>query len=512
MKAQLKKKVQLQTRGWFYFGGVVLLLSLLFVLSLYAPVDPDLGWHLRNGQDILANGWINYGDLYSHPMFGYPWVAHEWLQDIFLYFTYTNLGPIFLVFLYALIIPAIFFLAASALPKVHLPFRLLAALLAILAAAPILGVRAQIATLAGVAFLFYILFRFRAEPGKKLYLLYFLPLLFLFWVNLHAGFIVGFAVLALFLLGEAAKLLRRKWGKATVSFFETPLTWGHLLYLSLISFISFLVTFINPYLHRVYVEIYQTLADEQVRQIIVEWFRITTSNIIARNFFIAAVLIALLIIFAWRKLDLTMLLLSVSFFFLALSGYRHMGLFVIVSLPLLVAALEGMGGRVLSNMLRTPVVLILLALALIILAPQQYRKSIALSVSEEKLADASGQPYRAVEYLREHPDYTSGNMFNPYNQGGWLVWYYPEKKVFIDGRMAIWRKPDQNILREHSNLISAQAGTEDLLKKYEIGFALITRGAPLRGYLISQLNWQEVYSDPNFVVIIRETKNTEENV
>jgi len=496
-------KVKFQIKVLFYTGGIFLLASLLIVLSLYAPVDPDLGWHLRNGQDILAHGWVNYGDLYSYTMAGYHWVAHEWLQDIFLYLTYVNLGPVFLTLLYAFIIPAIFFLAASALPKVRLSFRLLAALLAILAAAPILGVRAQIATLAGVAFLLYILFRFRAEPRKKFYLLYFLPLLFLLWANLHAGFVVGFVILVIFLASESIKLLWQKWGRSTVGFLWTNFSCQQLKHLGLFSLASFLVTFINPYLYRIYVEIYQTLTDKEVKHIIVEWFHLTTSNITARNFFIAAILIALLIIFAWRKLDLTLVVLSVSFFFLALSGYRHMGLFVLVSLPLVMAVLEGVGGQVLSSMLRAPTVLVLLALALVILAPQQYRKSVALSKSEEKLADASGKPYRAVEYLREHPKYAKGNMFNSYNQGGWLVWHYPEKKVFIDGRMAIWRRPGQNILKEHSNLMSARKDVGDLLKKYKIDFALIPRGAPLRGYLISQLNWREVYSDPNFVVIVK---------
>ena len=45
-------------------------------------------------------------------------------------------------------------------------------------------------------------------------------------------------------------------------------------------------------------------------------------------------------------------------------------------------------------------------------------------------------PMNAVIYLHSHVP--RGEIFSEYGWGGYLIWKYPEKKVFIDGRMPSW--------------------------------------------------------------------------
>src|ERR1700689_1543141 len=45
--------------------------------------DGDTGWHVRTGQWILAHHQVPYNDFYSFSRSGAPWVAWEWLWDVF---------------------------------------------------------------------------------------------------------------------------------------------------------------------------------------------------------------------------------------------------------------------------------------------------------------------------------------------------------------------------------------------------------------------------------------------
>ncbi|HJU04774.1 MAG TPA: hypothetical protein VJ692_06430, partial [Nitrospiraceae bacterium] len=58
-----------------------LLLLMLANLSLQPLVDPDFGWHLRTGLDLIATGRLPKTDPYSHTMPDWPWVEHAWLMD-----------------------------------------------------------------------------------------------------------------------------------------------------------------------------------------------------------------------------------------------------------------------------------------------------------------------------------------------------------------------------------------------------------------------------------------------
>jgi hypothetical protein len=69
-------------------------LGLFALLLPTAPsllLDPDLLWHVRTGQDILATGHFPMADAYSWTMTGRLWIAKEWLSQV-LYALAVQLG------------------------------------------------------------------------------------------------------------------------------------------------------------------------------------------------------------------------------------------------------------------------------------------------------------------------------------------------------------------------------------------------------------------------------------
>src|SRR5262245_22388266 len=52
--------------------------------------DPDVFWHIKTGNLILAHGWPRE-DVFSYSVAGQPWIDQEWLAQVFYALTY-NVG------------------------------------------------------------------------------------------------------------------------------------------------------------------------------------------------------------------------------------------------------------------------------------------------------------------------------------------------------------------------------------------------------------------------------------
>jgi hypothetical protein len=70
--------------------------------------DAGTGWHIRNGQQILATHAITRQDSFSYTMPGRPWFAWEWLYDLGAGVIYSRMGLNGVVFLSALLIAGTF--------------------------------------------------------------------------------------------------------------------------------------------------------------------------------------------------------------------------------------------------------------------------------------------------------------------------------------------------------------------------------------------------------------------
>jgi len=58
-------------------------------------------------------------------------------------------------------------------------------------------------------------------------------------------------------------------------------------------------------------------------------------------------------------------------------------------------------------------------------------------------------PIEAVEWIKGHRDQLGQRMYNDYGFGGFLLWWLPGEKVFIDGRMPAFRIGDRWIFKDY---------------------------------------------------------------
>src|SRR5580658_9987258 len=85
--------------------------TLIYCLFLYGAGeklfrDSDTGWHIRNGESILANRALPHTDPYSFSKSGQPWVSWEWGSDVLMGLTHRFGGLRALTALFSLIISA----------------------------------------------------------------------------------------------------------------------------------------------------------------------------------------------------------------------------------------------------------------------------------------------------------------------------------------------------------------------------------------------------------------------
>jgi hypothetical protein len=158
--------------------------------------DPDMLWHVRTGQDILATGRFPSVDSYSWTMAGQPWIAKEWLSQV-LYALAFALGGWTGAALLALFAAS----AAYAIVFAHVERRagglFALAVIVVIALAGNFHLLARPHVLAWpVVALFAAQLLEAAEQGRAPRLR--AALLVALWANLHGSFLFGFIVMPFF--------------------------------------------------------------------------------------------------------------------------------------------------------------------------------------------------------------------------------------------------------------------------------------------------------------------------
>jgi hypothetical protein len=457
--------------------------------------DPDVWWHLKAGQLIAQTKAVPRTDPFSFTRAGYPWVAHEWLSELIIYGIYRVSGWGGLIVGFALMVSLTFFLVY--LRSAPDPYSSgVMALWGAWATAPIWGVRPQVISLLLTSL--WLLILERSERIPRL-LWWTLPLTVL-WVNLHAGFALGLALLLLFLAGEYLE-------QATSHTRPNP---ARSRALAITFLFDLLLVPLNPNGAKMYLYPVETLRSKAMQDFIAEWA--------SPNFHHAAYLPSFLLLLAtmaslaWSRLRVRprdTLLLMVSTF-AALSSIRMIPFFVLIAVPILSWPLEswaradrprsvqprgGWGGPMpYAGILN---LLILLSLAGFV------GFQVNRAVHRQPQVEAQRFPAGAVAYLnaqqQAHPPV--GPIFNLYDWGGYLIWkLYPQTLVFIDGRADVY---GESLMRQFADTYDLKGDWQEALRQWRIRTVIVLPDSALGVALRHAPGWQVGYSDSHAVVFER---------
>ena len=392
-----------------------LFVSFFFFLP---PLDTDLGWHLRYGQYFWQAGHFLKQNSFTVLMPAYSWSNSYTLYQALSYVIFNIFGFVGLAFASALLFAAVFYFFYLLLEKkLYLSLFFFFLLSFFSWHIFYLGWRAQLFSFLGLEILLFLLIK----GGKYLY---FLPLLFFLWANLHGGFVLGIGLLIIYFVNFRVSPWRApktdSAGQRTILIFIT----------------SALATLLNPYGIGVWWEAYHHL-QMPMHSLIAEWVRPPP---VLTFVIVASFLISLFLLVrsknSWR---LFLGLVLTAFFYLALSARRNTDLFMLIVIYTIFSCSKlkkwekninfrsfikaGMIVVVVSALMRAP-------------------STLAVNSWEKYSHPTRGstQPYQAVEFIKTQG--IKGNFFNAYEWGGFLEWQLPDSKFFVDGRMpasgALW--------------------------------------------------------------------------
>jgi len=60
-----------------------ILIFLFFLNNSFDYLDPDLGWHLKAGHDIIQDQKVSTVNYYNYTLNNIEWINHEWSSDLF---------------------------------------------------------------------------------------------------------------------------------------------------------------------------------------------------------------------------------------------------------------------------------------------------------------------------------------------------------------------------------------------------------------------------------------------
>jgi hypothetical protein len=430
---------------------VVGLFALFFVKSQFS-IDPDFGWHLRSGEYMLAHG-VPQIDIYTYTATNFPWIHHEWLADISNFLVYQVGGYTLLAVVYALMWTAAFYLVARPFPVKQ--YVLLAALVAL----PYAGVRAASWTIVLLSLLVVVLRQVRREQW-----LWALPILLL-WANVHGSFVVGL----LYLAYHAA------WQR----------NWQAMLLLVM----SVLLTLMNPYGVDMYTEVFRTAADTELHQRIGEWKSFQLE--VGLGMIVAAWVMAR-IVADWRRPWRAVLHPDVMLLVLALSASRHIPVFALASLPVVLECSRRMPSLA-TALADRRIVATVAMLAILVVLTLGYAGLRTVLIDPE-----SAYPREIAHALNNQP--CRGNLFNDYNDGGYLIWRAPGQKVFIDGRMPSWRMGDSDYFAMYEHILKDTSYQKMQFDRYDITCVLAASEGAFTRRLHGQ-GWHESVSAAGYVLL-----------
>jgi hypothetical protein len=107
-------------------------------------------------------------------------------------------------------------------------------------------------------------------------------------------------------------------------------------------------------------------------------------------------------------------------------------------------------------------------------------------------ADWAPMSREAISAIRACP----GPIYNRYGSGGFIIWFVPEQKVFLDSRQDPY--PDR-LLREQREA-TTPATLRDLLTRYQVRCAVLEPGAA-EVRALGGLGWTESYGDGQWAVM-----------
>jgi hypothetical protein len=456
----------------------------------FCVMDPDIWWHLKVGDWIVEHGAIPHTGILSRTAANRPWVAYSWGYEVLLSRAYAWFGLMGIGVFGVLLTVGVGYEVYWMLRRLSEQFWV-AFVLAVTACWAFLFTGMPRPFFFSIAlYCVTLTLLLEAHRDGRVDRLYWLPLIFLVWANLHIQFVYGLAVVGLFVGVLVAQQIAAGVGIAPGLLTSPKLPAGKLLG---VLAACVLATLIGPNLYHPYAAVYAYSKSKFAYFVIIElqalsfrgWSHYVELLLTAGAFFAVG----------WqKKLDpfkLTLLMVA------SVVAFRTMrdAWFVCVSAAACIADLPELEwGKDAPESWTERAGIALAAAVLLAVASGPT----GFTPRELDRAISAEYPVNAVNFLRRNP--VPGPLYNNLNWGGFLMWYMPEYPVAIDGRNDLY---GDELDKAFYDVQSATAAYKSDRYLNEAGVVVVDSDLPLAKILTVDPRFQLVYRDQIATVFAR---------
>ena len=449
----------------------ILCISLAFMV--FIRTEADYYWHLKAGKYMIDNHTILTHDVFSWYLNGTYWMSHEWLFEIIIYGLSLIFGKYSLLIYCFLCMFSLMLIIYFANIKYFYKNKLftLIWLACVLVFAGFITGRPHLLSFIFIAVTMYLLIDSYNNKSNKIY---FLPVLTIFWANIHGGSsLLSYLLCFIFMFCSMfdfnlSKIECRKKPKKLI-----------LKYL-IVGLLCMLAINIGPHSYSMFLYPYANINDSLMTSVITEW---QCSNIGDRShlpYFIFCFIILVVLLTSDKKIRFLDFVLFLFVVFLGLKSIRFWPYtYIVMSFVIFyyVPYRKDDPGTGLIYLILSCSCLVLFVLGFNYIMKDSQRHELSS---------------KAIDVLkREKPE----RLYNIYDYGGELI--YNDIPVFIDGRADLYSKYN---LEDAVKISLLKGNYEKTIDKYKFDYFMVNRGFSIYRYLENNDKYKKIYSDKETVI------------
>ena len=464
----------------FYIVLFILILAITMATTDY--FDNDLWARLIAGMGVIDGGHVLKTDFLSYTPV-HTWWDHEWGSGVIFYAFLKFLGPYSLIILQAVLMFGIFFIASRVVKmRSHThPFNIMFYFFALVAALETLNrpIRCHMFTFLLFTLFIYLLEKVRKGNNK---LLYILPVIILFWNNIHGGVVSGLGLIFMYALGE---FLNKKPFKKYIY--------------TLIACCA--VLFINPWGYD-YIK-FLLMANTMPRTFIVEWWSIFhpihTFDYPAFKFLMFT-LVAGQFIFLFKQIksdknwfnniDKVKYIVIIATLYLSISHIKLLPFFIITSICFIYEDFYELIKNIKLPLWKDKVVYgLLIFMSLFTFISKDF--SLPVGMNE--------YPVKEVEFIKQNK--IGGKILTNFGVGSYVAYkLYPQNLIFMDGRYEEVYPDYMILLLKQFYIVSEH--WDELLIYLKPDVMILEKNYPIYEHMKKSKEWKVIYEGDIYGVFV----------
>ncbi|PKO00049.1 MAG: hypothetical protein CVU42_04725 [Chloroflexi bacterium HGW-Chloroflexi-4] len=462
-----------------------MVLAVIFIIVVLMPLEPSDYWtYLRIGNEIIRTNSIPTSEFMTYTSGGQPAVFSYWLASLVLFGIYKAGGLMLTALVMGIFIVGMYALNWLCLRELKLgPVSAsLVLLITALMGSNNWSIRPQVFALPFFGLSLLILLRWQNSKNRMIWLL---PIITIFWVNLHGSFILLFVLLFSALLFGS----------------------GNRKYLLIVSLISLAATLVNPYGFQLWTNTAGMIGSDLIKTYSAEWQPPMNQGWQLNLFFGSLLVIALAAAYSKVKVNFLYWVWFLGFGWMAVSSIRYVLWFSIIAALLLSQLAEPWLKQYLDKHQVFPkrvfnitlgVILLFFSLAFLPGIRQNW-----WSQAPSSLSDTT--PVQAVEWIKSHPDLPE-HIWANWVASIYMSYTLPERPVWVTNRIEDF---EEQIFLDNKKLLRASFDWQEILEGYDVNLLMLDRveEKQLITAVSSSTNWIEIYRDERELIYIKADHN-----